>query len=78
MQKNKIAFTLVELMVVSTIIVLLSASSVFYFFDFTDKQELLIHVSLLEDEIEELDRQVKDFEISDYTLTFIPEYRYFL
>ena len=43
MKKNKIAFTMIELIVVTLIMVLLTSSSVFYFFDFTDNRELIIH-----------------------------------
>jgi len=83
MKKNKIippapllkgsqysAFTLIELIVVSMIIVLLSASSMFYFFDFLDQRELFIHTDIFSSEIESLDDQVKNFEISDYSLSF--------
>ena len=69
-KKNKIAFTLIELIVVSTIIVFLSASSVFYFFDFVDRRDLIAHTNTLQNRFDELKNQVKNFEISDYTLTF--------
>ncbi len=70
MKENKVAFTLVELIVVSLIIILLSSGSVFYFFEFTDQRELTIHADILEDRIEELNKQVKNFHISDYEIAF--------
>lgn len=72
MKKNKIksAFTLIELIVVSMIVVLLTSSSMFYFFDFLDQRELMIRAEVLQDDIEDLDYQVKNFHISDYSLSF--------
>ncbi len=70
MKKNKIAFTMIELIVVTLIMALLTSSSVFYFFDFTDNRELLIQTDILQDDISDLDKQIKRFEISDYEMYF--------
>ncbi|MDC0506000.1 type II secretion system GspH family protein [Candidatus Gracilibacteria bacterium] len=70
MKKNKIAFTMVELIVVTVIMILLTTSSVFYFFDFTDNRELIIQVDILQDDIDDLNKQVQRFNISDYELYF--------
>jgi type II secretory pathway pseudopilin PulG len=77
MKKNKIAFTMIELIVVTSIMVLLTTSSVFYFFDFTDNRELIIQVDILEDSVADLNKQVKNFEISDYDLYFTAGLNYY-
>ena len=64
------AFTLVELLVVTTIITLLSVWSVFYFLDFVKNQEIIQKVMLIEDNFDDLDKQIKDYKIFDYQLIF--------
>jgi type II secretory pathway pseudopilin PulG len=76
MKISQIAFSLVELIVVISIMVLLTTSSVFYFFDFSDRRELIVHIELLKNRIADLDLQVKNFEISDYSMTFTGWYDY--
>lgn len=77
MKKNKIAFTMIELIVVSLIMVLLWTTSVFYFFDFTDNRALIVESDVLKDRVEDLNKQIKSFQISDYNLYFTPETNYF-
>lgn len=76
MKISQIAFSLVELIVVISIMVLLTTSSVFYFFDFSDRRELIVHIDLFKNRLTQLDRQVKDFEISDYSMSFTGWYEY--
>ena len=78
MKKNKIAFTMIELIVITLIMILLTSSSVFYFFDFTDNRELIIQTDILKDTIGDLDKQVKRFEISDYELYFTAGIPYYI
>lgn len=68
---------MIELIVVTSVMVLLTSSSVFYFFDFTDNRELIIQADILEDDISELNRQVKNFKISDYSLYFSASSNYY-
>lgn len=70
MKKIKKAFTLIELIVVSFIITLLSSASVFYFFDFVENKKLSQMLLLIENDILELDKKVKNYEIFDYELIF--------
>gem|GEM_PF-6421900 len=68
---------MIELIVVTLIMALLTSSSVFYFFDFSDNRELIIQTDILADDIADLDKQVKRFEISDYELYFAAGLRYY-
>jgi len=69
MKKNHLnAFTLVELIVVISILTLISAASVFYFLDFSKNQEIKQKLSLIEEEFKILDKKVKEYEIFDYEL----------
>lgn len=70
MKKILFAFTLVELIVVISIITLLTTSSVFYFFDFVKEQEISQKLTLIEDNLKDLDKKVKKYEIFDYELHF--------
>lgn len=70
MKKIKKAFTLIELLVVITIIVLMSASWIFYFLDFVQEQEISQKLLIIEDDIEQLDKEVKNYKILDYELIF--------
>ena len=78
MKKNKVAFTLIELIVVSMIIVLISSSTVLYFFRFSDNREMLVYKDILENKIETLDKQVKNFQMSDYQIDFVADQNYYL
>ncbi|MFK7779839.1 MAG: type II secretion system protein [Candidatus Gracilibacteria bacterium] len=64
------AFTLIELLIVTTIIVLMSASSIFYFLDFVQEQEISQKLFIIEDDIKLLDKKVKNYDILDYELLF--------
>ena len=61
-------FTLVELLVVTTIIILMSASGVFYFNSFVNSYSLKAELSLINSVFNELDDKVKNKEIYDYEL----------
>lgn len=64
------AFTLIELLVVITIITIMSASGVFYFFDFVKNQEINQKLYMIEDDINTLDKEIKDYKIFDYEIIF--------
>jgi prepilin-type N-terminal cleavage/methylation domain-containing protein len=68
MKKILKAFTLIELIVVISIITIISASWVFYFLDFVKEQEINQKLSIIEDDLNNLDKQVKDYKIFDYEL----------
>ena len=70
MKKIKKAFTLIELLVVTTIIALISGSWVFYFLDFVKQQEVSQKLVIIKDDLESLDKQVKNYDIFDYELQF--------
>jgi len=65
---KKQAFTFIELVVSITIIAIISFSGVFYFNDFIWRQEISIYVNNFEQNIKELNNNVKKQEIFDYTL----------
>jgi len=67
MKKIK-AFTFIELLVVSAILVLIAGSSVFYFFRFLDSSRLNNWVNDFKDYLESLDKKVRDKDILDYKL----------
>ncbi len=64
------AFTLIELLVVIAIITLLSSAWIFYFLDFVKEQEISQKLYIIDDNLEELDKKVKDYNIFDYELLF--------
>lgn len=64
------AFTLVELIVVIAITTVISASGVFYFLDFVQEQKLNQKLSIIKDNLNNLDKKVKKYEIFDYQLEF--------
>lgn len=66
----KKAFTLIELIVVISIITITASSWVFYFLDFVKSNEIKSKLSLLETEIENIDNKVDNYEIFDYKLIF--------
>jgi len=65
---NKNAFTLIELIVVVTIIVITSSSGILYFSDFIWNQELKQELYVLESNIKSLDNDVRKYKIFDYEL----------
>ncbi len=64
----KKAFTFIELLVVSAILILISTSSVFYFFGFLDQSKLNLWVSYIEDELKNYDKKVKNKDTTDYKI----------
>lgn len=70
MKKIIKAFSLVELIVVSSIITLITISWGFYFFDFLDNFEITNKTQNIENKIKELDLEVKNHEIFDYKIFF--------
>ena len=70
MKYIKKAFSLIELIVVISIITITTSSWVFYFFDYVKNQEISQKLTKIEDEIIYLDNQIKNFEIYDYEVNF--------
>lgn len=65
---NILAFTLIELIIVATIIILISSTSVFYFWDFVDTQKLKSEISSFQNKINSLDADIRLRKIYDYEL----------
>ena len=63
------AFTLIELLVVISIIITISVSWVFYFYDFIENQELKQKLSAIEEGLEELDKEIINYNIFDYEIS---------
>ena len=71
MKKNLLkAFTLVELIIVISIITLITSSSVFYFLDFIKNQQIKQRTKTIENNLIQLDKDVKNYKIFDYELIF--------
>lgn len=70
MEKIIKAFTLIELMIVISIITITTISSTFYFLDFVKNKEISQKVELINTELKSLDKEVKDYKIFDYELNF--------
>jgi prepilin-type N-terminal cleavage/methylation domain-containing protein len=70
MKKIIKAFTLIELIIVIAIITLISSAWIFYFLDFIKEQEISQKLYIIEDDLEKLDKNVKDYNIFDYELLF--------
>jgi hypothetical protein len=68
--KKKQAFTLVELLVSVTIVILISWVSVGGFFHFLDNREANAKITEFESKIKNLDKLVENKEISDYELKY--------
>lgn len=66
--KNISAFTLIELIVVTTIIILISSSWVFYFLDFVKWKDIDWKIYNIESVLVELDKKVKNYSIFDYEI----------
>jgi prepilin-type N-terminal cleavage/methylation domain-containing protein len=64
------AFTLIELIIVITIITFITTSSVFYFLDFVKNQEIKQRIEVIENNIKQLDSDIKKYKIFDYELLF--------
>jgi type II secretory pathway pseudopilin PulG len=69
MKKIK-AFTFIELLIVSAILIIVSTSTVFYFFWFLDQSKLNTWIDYIQDELKILDNKVKNKQISDYKIFF--------
>ncbi len=62
------AFTFIELLVTTSILIIMATSSVFYFFGFIDKVKLNTWIESVKSTIQELDKKVKNKDILDYKL----------
>lgn len=76
MKKN--AFTLIELLVVVSIITIISVGWVFYFFDFLEEQELEQNLVFLQEDFEILDREVENYEIFDYRISYTGDSQWYI
>jgi prepilin-type N-terminal cleavage/methylation domain-containing protein len=68
MKKIKKAFSLIELIIVSSILVIVSSSGVIYFTDFIDNLALKKTISIIWNNFETLDKKIDRKEIFDYEL----------
>jgi len=64
------AFTLIELIVVISIITITSTSWVFYFLDYVKNQEISQKINIIKNNINKIDTEVKKYEIFDYEMFF--------
>lgn len=62
-------FTLIEIIVVISIIILVSSSGIVYFSGFSDRQQLKTELYTLQTIFDEYDTKVKKYEIFDYSLS---------
>jgi len=69
MKKIK-AFTFIELLVVSAILIIISTSSVFYFFGFLDQTKLNTWIDYIKDELKLLDNKIKNKDLLNYEIFF--------
>jgi len=67
---NKKAFTLIELLLVITIIIIVTASWTFYFFKFLDSKNINSNIEIIKNNLWNIDKKVIDYEIFDYELVF--------
>lgn len=67
---DKPAFTFVELIVVTSILVLVSVSSVFYFSGFIDNYKLKSEIGLIKNNIDDFDNKVRNKQSYDYEMHF--------
>jgi len=70
MKKNKFWFTLIELIVVISIITVLTSSGVLSFFGFLESQKITINIDSISEEISLLDKKINNHDIYDYELFF--------
>jgi len=68
---NKLGFTLVELLVVITIIMIITTSWTLYFFKFLDSTDLKNDISKIQSDINNFDFKIKNYEIFDYEVEFL-------
>lgn len=68
--KNRKAFTLIEIIVTIWILLIVSSSGVFYFFDFLDNNEIKKEINNIHSQIQSLDREILDHNILDYEINF--------
>ena len=67
---KRIWFTLIELLVVISIIMIISTSWVFYFFNFIWSQKIKQEIEIIKDELRDIDKDIKTYKIFDYNLIF--------
>jgi prepilin-type N-terminal cleavage/methylation domain-containing protein len=65
---KKSAFTLIELIVVISIMVIIASSSIFYFMHFIDSQKVNQKISIIDEQFKDLDKRVNKYTIFDYKL----------
>lgn len=68
--KNNKWFSLIELIIVISIIIIVSGSWVLYFSHFVDSQEIKQESQMILDTINTLDKEIKNNNILDYTIKF--------
>jgi prepilin-type N-terminal cleavage/methylation domain-containing protein len=64
------AFTLVELIIVISIITITTTSTVFYFLDFVKNQEVKQRTQLISNNLDQLDKDIEKYKIFDYEILF--------
>ena len=67
--KKYYAFTLIELLIVISIMIITSISCVFYFSDFVENQGLKQRLFIISDDLNSLDEEIFYYNIYDYELT---------
>jgi len=72
MKKLQKAFTLIELIIITSIIVIITLSGTVYFNDFTDKIEIKNKLNYTKYILKNMDKQVKNYEIYDYEILINP------
>lgn len=70
MKKKKLAFTMIELLVVVSIISIISITSINWFFNFLQDKELKTKTISILNYIWELDKKIKNNSIYDYDIRF--------
>lgn len=68
MKKKKIAFTMIELLVVVSIISIISITAINWFFNFLQNKELVLKANEISLYIDNLDKKIKNHEIYDYNV----------
>jgi len=77
--KQKIeAFSLIELIIVISIIAIISSSGMIYFNNFTDKLKINHTLSEIKSDLDSLDNKISNREIFDYELYFEKNKLYYL
>ena len=70
MKKKRKAFSLIELIIVSSILIIVSTSGVFYFTDFIEELSFKKTINSINDNLETLDNKISKKEIFDYEIEF--------